>query len=74
VSGAHTAIAKVEADGKMNLTLGDKIVATAKAPGLIKTMPVDGLEVGSDAAGQVGPYSEENNFHGEIDSVHVQLD
>ena len=74
VSGAHTAVAKIDADGKMSLSLDDKIVATGKAPELIRTMPVDGLEVGSDAAGQVGPYSDENNFHGQIDSVRIQLD
>jgi hypothetical protein len=52
VSGAHTAIVKVEVDGKMSLTLDDKIVATSKAPGLIKTMPVDGIEVGRMSPGR----------------------
>src|SRR5207245_1712607 len=74
VSGAHTAMARVETDGKLKLTLDDKTVAAGKAPGLIKTMPVDGLDVGSDAGGLVGPYSQDNNFHGAIDSILIELD
>jgi hypothetical protein len=36
-------------------------------------MPVDGLDVGQDAGGLVGPYGEENGFGGSIESVHIQL-
>jgi arylsulfatase len=74
VTGSHTAIARAAADGKLTLTLDDNRVATGKAPGLIKTMPVDGLEVGSDAGGLVGPYSQDNKFHGSIDSVLIELE
>src|SRR5205807_10454135 len=38
-AGSHTAIARLDADGKLTLTLDNRLVATAKAPGLIKTMP-----------------------------------
>ena len=37
-------------------------------------MPVDGLEVGSDQAGLVGPYPADNQFHGTIESVRIDLD
>jgi arylsulfatase A-like enzyme len=74
ITGSHTAIARLEADGKLTLTLDDKPVAVGKAPGLIKTMPVDGLDVGSDAGGLVGPYSVDNKFNGAIDSVLIELD
>jgi arylsulfatase len=73
VTESHTAIARVEPYGKLTLSLDDKPVASAKAPGLIKTMPVDGLEVGSDAGGMVGPYSSDNKFDGSIDSVVIEL-
>jgi arylsulfatase len=73
MAGAHTAIARLEPDGKLTLTLDDK-VATAKSPGLIKSMPVDGLDVGSDAGGLVGPYSQENKFRGIIDSLLIEVD
>ena len=73
VTGSHTAIARLEADGKLTLALDDKAVATGKAPELIKTMPADGLEVGRDAAGGVGPYSNENKFRGVVESVEIEL-
>jgi len=73
IIGSHTAIARLEADGKMTVMLDDKTVATGKAPGLIKAMPVDGLQVGSDEGGLVGPYSSENKFNGSIDSVLIDL-
>jgi arylsulfatase A-like enzyme len=73
ISGPHTAIARLEADGKMSLVLDGKSIGTAKAPGLIGAMPVDGLEVGADKAGQVGPYGADNEYHGKIESVVVEL-
>jgi arylsulfatase A-like enzyme len=73
VIGPHAAVARFEIDGKLTLKLDDQTIATAKAPGLISAMPVDGLEVGSDDAGQVGPYSPDNRFRGAIDSVIVEL-
>lgn len=74
ITGSHTASARLEPDGKLTLALDDKTVATGRVPSLIKTMPVNGLEVGSDAAGLVGPYSQDNKFHGTIDSVVIELD
>ena len=74
IAGAHTAGARLEADGKMTLLVDDMPPITGKAPGLIKTMPVDGLEVGLDAAGVVGPYSGENKFEGTVESVTIELE
>jgi arylsulfatase len=73
VTGPHTATARLAADGKLTLTLDDQRTANAKAPALIKIMPTDGLEVGSDANGLVGPYSADNKFQGTIDSVLLEL-
>ncbi len=74
ISGAHTAVARLERTGAMSLTLDDKNVGEAKLPGPVPTMPVDGLDVGSDTAGAVGPYTGENNFGGTIESVTIELD
>jgi arylsulfatase len=73
VAGSHTATARVESNGKLTLTLDDGRTTSATAPALIKTMPMDGLEVGSDDAGLVGPYSAENKFNGTVDSVVIEL-
>jgi len=74
VAGPHTAVARLEHDGKLTLILDDQTVATGQAPGPIKLMPTDGLDVGSDRGGLVGPYSENNQFRGVIDSVLIHLD
>ncbi|HWX23130.1 MAG TPA: arylsulfatase [Candidatus Binatia bacterium] len=74
VAGPHLAVARFETGGNLTLTLDDQPVAAGKAPGPIKTMPQDGLEVGSDQGGLVGPYSEANRFTGSIESVLIELD
>ena len=72
--GAHTAVARLGRGGALSLALDGKPAASGQAPSLIATMPVDGLEVGSDQAGLVGPYSTDNQFRGRIESVRIVLD
>jgi arylsulfatase len=72
--GPHTASAILDASGAMALTLDGKRVAQGQAPGLLTTMPRDGLDVGADEGGAVGPYSAPNRFAGTIESVTVELD
>ncbi|HEY5910981.1 MAG TPA: arylsulfatase [Verrucomicrobiae bacterium] len=74
VEGVHTAVARLQRDGTVTLTLDGKTVGGGKAPGLVTSMPVDGLDVGCDTAGAVGPYSGENSFEGRIESVVVALE
>ncbi len=73
ITGAHTAVARLQRTGALSLVLDGKSVAEGKAPGAIPSMPVDGLDVGSDTAGLVGPYSQDNKFAGAIESVVVEL-
>jgi spore germination protein YaaH len=73
VTGAHTAVATFDKSGALSLTLDSQPALSAKAPGLIEVTPVDGLDVGSDTGGTVGPYSGENKFQGPIDSVKIEL-
>ncbi len=72
-TGAHTAAAKVEPDGAMSLTIDGQAAGTAKAPALVPRMPTDGLDIGSDEDGLVGPYSAANNFSGTIESVVITV-
>ena len=74
VAGPHTAVARLDPGGTLTLTLDGKPPAEAKAPSTLTAMPVDGLEVGSDRGGLVGPYSENNAFSGAIDSVIIELE
>lgn len=74
VAGAHTAVARFERSGALSLALDGQPAVSAKAPGPIESMPVDGLEVGSDQAGLVGPYSADNQFRGTIKSVLIQIE
>ncbi|MFM1768489.1 MAG: hypothetical protein RJA22_1018 [Verrucomicrobiota bacterium] len=74
-AGAHRAVLRMEASGALSLTLGPATEpARAALPGGIGSMPADGLSVGSDEGGRVGPYGEENRFNGTLGAVRVELD
>lgn len=74
VIGAHTAIAHLGADRSLTLSLDGAVVARGQAPDLLTGQPVDGLDVGSDADGAVGPYQTPNRFTGTIESVIIELE
>ncbi len=74
VTGSHTAIARLGSDRSLTLTVDGKVVAQGQTPALIASQPVDGLDVGSDTAGAVGPYETPNPFTGDIESVVVELE
>lgn len=73
ISGEHSAVARLELDGKLSLQLDGKPVDTSEA-GPSPTMPGEGLEIGRDSAGAIGPYKTPNEFTGKIESVTVELD
>lgn len=74
VSGSHSAVAHLSATGALSLKLDGKQVAEGKGVSILTTMPVDGLDVGSDNGSLVGDYSETNPFPGSIKSVTIELD
>jgi arylsulfatase len=74
VSGAHIAVARLDPAGAMSLTLDGHPVALVKSNGPIPAMPVDGLDVGADLGGAVGPYRAPNKFTGAIESVTIQME
>jgi arylsulfatase len=73
-TGAHTAIARVARNGVVTLKLDDQPAVTAPSRVTITSMPVDGLQVGADEGGTVGPYAAPNRFDGAIESVIIELD
>ncbi len=74
ITGAHTAVARLDASGALSLTLDGQRTTSAKAGSLIATSPADGLDVGADEGGAVGPYRVPNKFSGMIESVTLELD
>ncbi len=71
--GKHAIVARLAADGRLTLEVdGEASEPVAGEP--VPRQPIDGLQVGRDAAGAVGPYGSPNPFKGTIDSVVVELD
>ena len=74
ITGAHTAAARLDPKGTLTLAIDDRPATTATASGPITAMPADGLDVGCDTAGAVGPYQSPNKFAGNIESIVIELD
>jgi len=74
VTGAHTAVARVDASGTVTLQLDGQPPVPAPTRISIAAMPVDGLQVGADEGGAVGPYAAPNPFAGAIESVTIELE
>jgi arylsulfatase A-like enzyme len=74
ITGAHTATARLEASGALTLQMDDQPAVTATARSLIAAQPADGLDVGSDEGGAVGPYKTPNKFTGLIEVITLELD
>jgi arylsulfatase len=72
--GLHNTKATVATGGVLELTLDQQPSVSARAAGLLQRMPTDGLDVGEDTGGLVGPYSEDNAFRGRIESVAIKLE
>lgn len=74
VKGAHTVIARLSADQTLTLSMDGQVVAQGQVPKLIDSQPLDGLSVGRDSDGAVGPYSAPFPFGGKIQSVAIDLE
>jgi arylsulfatase len=74
VTGAHTATARLDSAGSLTLQLDDQPAFTATRQGSITAQPADGLDVGSDEGGAVGPYTTPNKFTGTIKAITIELD
>jgi hypothetical protein len=58
-------------DKQMRLYVNGELAAEAKAPGLIESVPVQGLQVGADDGSAVGDYTTPFPFKGVVDEVRV---
>jgi arylsulfatase len=65
--------ARVGAAGELRLAVGGATVAEGRAPAPIPRMPLDGLQVGRDDGGAVGPYRAPFAFVGKIDEVLIRI-
>jgi len=60
-------------DGSVRVTAGTALVIEGKVPGMMVSMPQDGLQVGRDANGAVGRYEAPAVFDGQIKAVVIEL-
>ncbi len=65
--------ASLAKDGAIAIAVDGQTVAKGTSPGAMARMPIDGLEVGSDEGGAVGPYAPPNPFTGAIDRVEIRV-
>ncbi|MBT5846325.1 MAG: PQQ-binding-like beta-propeller repeat protein [Verrucomicrobiales bacterium] len=63
--------AVLEEDKRMHIFVDGKPVGHGKAPALIASTPVQGLEIGSDDVSPVGTYKSPNALSGMIDNVRI---
>jgi len=73
-SGTHTLTAKLSAEGRLSLQCGDQTVEKTAVGRLLIRKPGDGLQVGRDEGGAVGPYPAPNAFSDRIESVVFELE
>jgi len=64
---------RLNQDGTVTMSVGDRRLASGKVPGPMARMPIDGLQVGRDTGGAVGEYSTEFPFQGRITLVTVRV-
>lgn len=65
--------ATLSKDGAVQLRAGETSLGSGSVPGPLSQMPLDGLQVGSDATGAVGEYQAPFAFEGKIGSALVLL-
>jgi arylsulfatase A-like enzyme len=66
-------IVQLASDGSVRVTAGAALVIEGKVPGMMVTMPQDGLQVGRDINGAVGRYTAPAPFDGTIKSVVIEV-
>ena len=74
LKGAHNVIARLGADRSLTLSVDGKVVAQGTAPKLLDSQPLDGLSVGADSDGPVGPYQAPFAFQGKIEAITIDLE
>lgn len=71
---ATNIVARLAPDATLTLSADGKEINSRKTRGLLRRLPVDGLQVGTDAAGTVGEYGSPFPFNGKIREVTITLE
>ncbi len=71
LKGRFSLQARLEQNGAMTLAVDGKIVARAKAPGVIAVQPQDDLSIGEDTLSAVGDYLPPHALKGSVDNVRI---
>jgi hypothetical protein len=70
---SHQISATLGKNGEVTMSVDGKTVASGSTPGPMVTMPLDGLQVGSDLNGAVGKYEAPFSFDGTIEEVILKI-
>ena len=72
--GSHTVEAQLAADGRLAIEVDGQAAATPPTLGkFLARLPTDGLDVGSDLGGVVGPHTGSNGYEPAIESVTIEV-
>lgn len=74
LTATHALTARLDGKGNLSLQVDGKEAAKPVSARLISRKPKDGLQVGRDDGGAVGPYKSPAAFSGKIESVVIELD
>jgi hypothetical protein len=72
-AGVRRVGAKLDADGKLTLTVGEQVVGEGKLSGILGSQPQEGLTIGNDGRGAVGEYEAPNAFTGKVTNATVTI-
>ena len=61
-------------DGRVSVRCEGDELLSGKLEGVLETMPLDGLQVGRDLAGNVGEYDGDFPYDGTIEEVVLTID
>lgn len=74
LSSAHGGlIFSLTKDGKVTVLAEDQTIIAGDIGGPLRSMPIDGLQVGRDLEGKVGNYDSDFVFNGMIENVSIRL-
>ncbi|NND96973.1 MAG: arylsulfatase [Pirellulaceae bacterium] len=73
LSGKVQVRAKLLKSGDLTVSIGDDVVASQKIDPPLAEQPLDGLQVGRDNGGQVGPYKPPFALAGSVDKLVLQV-
>jgi hypothetical protein len=71
--GEHVLAGRLDRAGTLTLEVDRAAVATPVVGKLLARLPTDGLDVGRDLGGAVGPYSSPYSYPGKIKRVVIEI-